>query len=197
MTIIGDVHGLVDRYWKLLHRIEGPTVQLGDFGFRQQHLWHLAHVDHVMHRVLFGNHDYYPMLHNQHSLGNWLLEEGILYVRGARSVDRYQRTEGVDWWAAEELDHLQCTDLVDFVELSKRGSGIRAVVSHDCPQSVTESVFGFSQKSRTGQVLQRVLEIAAPRLWVFGHHHESVDVQLDGTRFRGLAELEPFELPGT
>jgi len=143
MTIIGDVHGLVDR------------------------------------------------------LGNWLLEEGILYVRGAFSIDRAHRTEGVDWWRDEELDLRQCHDLIDFVGVSKRGSGIRAVVSHDCPQSVNEHVFGHSEKSRTGQVLQRVLEICTPKLWVFGHHHRSVCETIGGTTFRCLDELEAYTIPGT
>lgn len=191
MTIIGDVHGQVDRYWKLIQGLQGSSVQLGDFGFRREHLWHLAHVDGSKHRILFGNHDFYPLLHHTHSLGNWWLEDGVLYVRGARSVDRMLRTEGVDWWADEELDYAQFDALLGFA-LANRP---QLIVSHDCPQGVNRNVFGHEEKSRTGQALQRLLEICEPRLWVFGHHHRSVDVTLDGTRFKCLAELEPFELP--
>lgn len=190
MTIIGDVHGLVDSYNKLLQKIDGPSVQLGDFGFRKEHMWHLANVEPMMHRVLFGNHDYYPMLHQKHSMGNWLLEDGILYVRGARSIDRALRAEGKDWWPEEELSYVQCQELIDFVGICKRGSGIRAVVSHDCPQMVTEQVFGHTEKSRTGQVLDEVWRIARPQRWVYGHHHRSRVDMISGTQFQCLAELE-------
>jgi hypothetical protein len=141
--------------------------------------------------VLFGNHDHYPMLHNQHSLGDWSLDDDVLYVRGARSVDRAVRTEGVDWWANEELEYKQFQVLIDFAHSRKP----RMIVSHDCPQSVTETVFGHSGKSITGQGLQRLLEVCAPALWVFGHHHRSVDVTIGGTRFKCLNELECFQLP--
>jgi Icc-related predicted phosphoesterase len=33
-----------------------------------------------------------------------------------------------------------------------------------------------------------------PKLWVFGHHHQSKDVQINGTRFVCLNELETMTL---
>lgn len=190
MTIIGDVHGLVDRYWKILQKLKGPSVQLGDFGFREQHEWHRKHVDARKHRVLFGNHDHYPMLHAPHSLGNWHLENGVLYLRGARSIDREHRIEGQDWWPEEELTYAEGGALLDWLPAQE----VRAVVSHDCPQYVMEALFGHREKSRTGQLLDAVWKMARPQLWVFGHHHQSRSEELDGTRFRCLAELEVLEL---
>lgn len=191
LTLIGDVHGKVNEYWKLVtHQVKGKSVQVGDFGFKEAHEWHRLNIDARQHKVLFGNHDYYPMLYAAHSLWDHKLEGDVLFVRGAHSVDRDERVEGVDWWPEEELSYLHCDRLLR----SLLGEDVRVVVSHDCPQSVLRPLFGISGKSRTGQLLDAILEQHRPELWVFGHHHKSKNEVLDGVRFRCLAELEMMEL---
>lgn len=192
ITFIGDVHGRVDAYWKLLHKLPGRTVQLGDFGFRRQHQWHLGHVESPRHRVLFGNHDDTKFLGAAHSMGHWKLEDGVFYIRGAHSIDYRNRTVGVDLWEDEELSYAQGKELLErYMTLDQTP---RVVASHECPQTVAELLFGCTLKTRTGQLLQHLWLYRPPALWVFGHHHRDVDVVLAGTRFICLNELSHHTL---
>lgn len=191
MLLIGDVHGHLDRFQEKLIGVP-QSIQLGDFGFRHQHEWHLAHYDPTQHRVLFGNHDYYPGLHWAHSLGNhtYLPEYRLFAVRGADSIDRDRRTQGLNWWPQEELTYAQGLEALDAYEAAKP----EIVLSHDCPQSVALKWYGINQPSRTRQLLQVMLEAHQPRLWVFGHHHRSQQQVRNGVQFRCLAELETMLL---
>ena len=192
MLLIGDVHGHLDRFAALLRDSSYPSIQLGDFGFRYQHQWHLASYDSSRHRVLFGNHDYYPGLDWPHSLGNFssLPQYGIFAVRGADSIDRDRRYEGLNWWPEEELTCHQGPDALNAYADARP----EIVLSHDCPHSVALAWFGIHPPSRTRQLLERMLEIHQPRLWIFGHHHHSRQEQRNGTTFRCLNELETLLL---
>lgn len=192
LTLIGDVHGKVNEYWKLVtHQVKGKSVQVGDFGFKESHEWHRLNIDGRQHKVLFGNHDYYPMLYAAHSLGDWHFEDGICYIRGAYSIDKaYRLANNWPWFAEEELDYEQGSALVEQFAMWKP----RVVVSHDCPRSVSQALFSIEDKSMTTNILQACLEAHQPELWVFGHHHKSKSEELDGVRFRCLAELELMEL---
>ena len=43
-------------------------------------------------------------------------------------------------------------------------------------------------------MLQMMLNEHEPELWIFGHHHRSVDQYVNNCRFKCLAELETFEI---
>lgn len=192
ILIIGDVHGKVEEY---SHLIEGreESIQLGDFGFKKEHDWFIANVaGRGLHRILFGNHDYIPNLFEDYSLGNYscLLSGQVFAIRGADSIDKRSRIVGRDWWPEEEID----LRIWDAIIGSYRHWRPRVVLSHDCPQSVREQLFGIVQSSRTSQGLQACLDIHRPELWVFGHHHRSLSETIDGTTFRCLAELETMEI---
>jgi Icc-related predicted phosphoesterase len=111
-------------------------------------------------------------------------------VRGAESIDKHIRIEGLDWFANEELSYSE--QLEAFDEYIKVKPEI--VVSHDCPQSVMEKLFGYPEKSQTRTMLEMMFQEHQPQLWVFGHHHRSKDVQINGTRFVCLNELETMTL---
>ena len=67
LLIIGDVHGKVNEYWKILQKWDKRhcSIQVGDFGFKKQHEWHLKNIDFSQHQINFGNHDDYSFLHEQ------------------------------------------------------------------------------------------------------------------------------------
>ena len=46
LLIIGDVHGKVNEYYKLLQKHKGVSIQVGDFGFKKEHKWHLNLIKH-------------------------------------------------------------------------------------------------------------------------------------------------------
>ena len=190
IAIIGDVHGKINAFFKLMQKHKPKhTVQIGDFGFKEDHEWFIKNMPKKFegtHKVLLGNHDDTHYKHYPHSLGDYGVYEGIFFVRGARSIDRHLRIEGRDWWRDEELEtseQLRCLDL--YFETKPR-----IVISHDAPQVACRDMFGIENESSTSKFLQALFEIHKPEAWYFGHHHISKTQEIEGTRFQCLAELE-------
>ncbi len=185
MYFIGDVHGKYQEYNKIIQQYS-PTIQVGDFGFDYSIL---DGVDPSQHRILGGNHDNYDKIHKcPHYLGDYGLYRNIFFVRGANSIDRHLRTEGVDWWRQEELTYLKLQDTLEQYQQSKP----KIVVTHDCPTIVTQFLVRGCIPSRTDQFLQCLFDIHQPELWIFGHYHIRADNILNGTRFICLEELGVF-----
>jgi predicted phosphodiesterase len=196
IIVIGDVHCKIKKYHEIISSCE-KSIQVGDFGFREEWDWLEENVS-AEHKINMGNHDYIPYLNKPHSLGNWSYENGIFTVRGANSVDIHKRTEGIDWFPNEEINYQETNEVFDnYIEIKPE-----IMITHDCPSSVAEILFGFPTsginkevfKSHTRELLQGLFEIHQPRIHIFGHHHKSRDMVINGTRFICLAELETFEL---
>ena len=188
MRIIGDVHGKMEHY---LHLIEDVpfSIQLGDMGFSEHYDELLKNVDPTRHRFIPGNHDDYPNL-PPHALGDYgmisLGDFRAFIVRGAFSIDRLRRTEGVNWWLNEELSLLEGSLCLDAYIKAKP----RIVLSHEAPSLL----YPLYSRTRTGELLQFMLEGHRPDLWVFGHHHQSRDQYHLGVRFVCLDELEAVDV---
>ena len=103
MLIIGDIHGRYNTYLHLLKlkadNFEKPTLQLGDFGmgfsavqdFALEEILTDKDKEHSLHKFFRGNHDS-PQRCNESPLylGDWgQHENGIFYVGGGLSIDRY------------------------------------------------------------------------------------------------------------
>jgi len=192
IRLIGDVHGLISLYARLIEDVS-HSIQLGDMGFRESYrqLGECG-VDPTRHRFVPGNHDEYPHL-PPHALGDWgpaaLAGFGFFYVRGALSVDRAWRTEGMTWWPQEELTEEQGSEALS----AYRSARPDIVLSHDCPASVLSLFLTNPMKvdpSPTGALLQGLLEAHRPRMWVFAHHHRTHQCEVAGTRFICLGELD-------
>ncbi len=199
LTIIGDVHGKVEHYKQIIDNCEF-SICVGDFGFKKEWEWlsnYLNELDHCKrefqsHWVNMGNHDYLPWLYSSYSTKNttYFNNESIFTIRGADSIDKHLRREGTDWFPNEELNYQEQLEAFDFYSKVKP----KIVISHDCPQSVMERLFGYPEKSQTRQMLQAMFEEHQPDLWVFGHHHKSKDEMINGTRFVCLSELETLTI---
>lgn len=191
-VIIGDVHGKYYAYWEILKNCGNKynTIQVGDFGFKEEQEWHLKNVNNARHKINFGNHDDYTYLNHAHSLKNYSFANGIFTVRGAFSTDRWKRDEGVDWFANEELTYGEMIDALNvYCDIKPE-----IMVTHDCPHEVREHLFNIKDKSTTSNGLQAMFEIHQPRLWIFGHHHVSKNEVINGTRFICLSELETLAI---
>jgi len=191
MIIIGDVHGKVHAYQNIIKKYN-ESICVGDFGFKNEWDWHSRNV-YGSHDINMGNHDYIPYLNTHHaSTGNWNYypTSGIFTVRGAWSIDRVYRTEGIDWFDNEELSYPEGLVVFD----KYREIRPKIVVSHDCPHSIRHSFFGITDKSNTSNLLQALFEEHQPELWIFGHYHKSRDSIIKGTRFICLEELQTFEI---
>lgn len=189
IRIIGDVHGKTGEYHRKIWFHEGPSIQVGDFGFQREHRWHLNTID-LRHKINFGNHDDYNFLDSPHSLGNFSLYHGVFTVRGANSIDKQYRRKEIDWFEQEQLTYQEGIEVYDEYERVKPS----VVVSHDCPQSIKQALFGYTEKTSTNLLLQHLLDIHTPDLWIFGHHHRSKNVNIKGCNFICLKELEHYDV---
>ena len=191
VRIIGDVHGQHGRYVELIKKPK-YSVQLGDMNFNYSQF---VHIDPTKHVFIPGNHDNYEAL-PCHALpgdfGTYSVAElnfDFFYIRGAYSVDKKWRTQGLTWWPQEEISWASCNKLINTVkELQPR-----VILSHDCPSVCHEyGVVTNDLKlgcSKTTAVMDAVWDECAPSLWLFGHHHNDWERTLDGTRFICLNEL--------
>ena len=193
MLLIGDVHGKIDSYWKILQTPEyqnEKSIQLGDFGFKKQHMWHIRNVDNSRHKVLFGNHDDYSFVNCNHSLGHYGVYEDIFFIRGAFSIDRAYRMDGIDWWPEEEMSWKDWNSCIDLFQKVKP----RIVISHDCPAVARKEMWKIYDKSITSEGLQACLEMHQPDKWFYGHHHYSKTSIIENVSFQCLAELEVVQI---
>lgn len=189
LTFIGDVHGKVEQYHQIT-RDHKFTMCAGDFGWKQHWEYHRKFIG-TTHWVNPGNHDYDGAYNDQHysmSTGNfkYFRHIDVFTVRGADSIDKHLRIEGIDWFSNEELNYQEQLEAFDAYVAAKP----RIMLTHDCPQSVMTELFGYPEKSQTRTMLEMMFQEHKPELWVFGHHHKSIKKTILGTEFVCLDELE-------
>jgi len=192
ITFIGDVHGKLEQYKQIIDNCKF-SVCVGDFGFKKEWDWYRKNIDQSYHLINPGNHDFIPYIHTVDGCtGNFYCNyrRSYMTIRGAESIDKHLRQEGVDWFTNEELNYTEQLEAFDRYSQFKP----KIMVTHDCPQVVMEQLFGYPEKSQTRTMLQHMFEFHQPDLWVFGHHHKSKDVVINGTRFVCLAELETLTI---
>lgn len=195
MLIIGDVHGKIDEYENIIYNAnlqDKQTIQIGDFGFKREHDWHLNNINSNKHKILFGNHDYYPYLKCEHSLGNHKIINyenfNILLIRGAYSIDWIWRTVGVSWFYEEELSVSEFNEVFDALD-----NKIDIIISHEGPHSFINDKFGY-ESNKTSKIFDIILDAYNPKLWILGHHHVSYKNKFKNTEFIILDELEVLDL---
>ena len=201
MRFIGDVHGKWDRYKRILKNSPCPTIQVGDMGvgFRDWHGEMRSNAPYDLmkegkHRFIRGNHDN-PGVCRNHS--QWIadghIENGMMFIGGAFSIDWQYRLEGMSWWRDEELSITELNELLGKYEKEKP----EVMVTHDCPETIAALMspqYHCEFPSRTRQALNGMLEIHRPKVWLFGHWHRSFDGTVNGTRFLCLNELEVMDV---
>lgn len=197
MIFIGDVHGKISSYKKLLSRHE-ETIQVGDMGIGfdnnvDDELFKLLETGEGYHCFIRGNHDDPNKVKKFKK--SWIYdgyyENDMMFIGGASSIDAGRRTEGVNWWREEEICVSEFYRLTDEYIFSRP----KIMVTHECPQSIAESMKPIAKvKSRTRQAFQSMFEFWQPDLWVFGHHHTHFDQKIDGCQFVCLDELETFSI---
>ncbi len=188
---IGDLHG-EPGFPCYAEAIQSPlpTIQVGDFGQG----FGTPPPRRAKDRYIRGNHDDPTLCRaDPHWIPDGTLDNGVLYVGGAASRDRANRVEGRDWWRDEEIDLANWDSILTRHHTHRP----RVVVSHDCPESIRDTLFpghADERATRTRQGLQAMLELHDPKSWIFGHWHESRDTVINGTRYIALGINETREL---
>ena len=116
ILIAGDLHGKWAAYTDIL-RSKQPTrsIQVGDFGWGFSPNSILQDRIHAVltktpgdHQYFRGNHDD-PVACANHEFClpdvHYEADTGIMWCAGANSIDAAYRTEGLDWWADEDLSY--------------------------------------------------------------------------------------------
>ena len=197
IRFIGDIHGKWNEYVSLLDCER--SVQVGDFGMGFAN--HDSDMADAMfdifpgeHRFIRGNHDSPDECRKStHWIDDGTIEDGIMYIGGASSIDRAWRTAGVDWWHDEELSYEELYQVAEVYAQAKPN----ILVTHECPEfwatvAMIPLVRGNTNfPSRTRVVLDEMYAAHRPKLHIFGHWHHNLNYvdKGTGTHFVCLNEL--------
>ena len=201
MTFLGDVHGKMKTYEHMLRRFTEPTIQVGDMGigFRDKGKDLTTKDLEDKDKWIHGNHDDPTLCAKEKGyLGRYgVTPEGIFFMSGAFSVDAFYRRSGIDWWFNEQLNIQELDEAIELYKKTKPD----IVATHDCPRSLYPFMLqkigkpnGPLYENSTCHALEAMFSFHQPKVWVFGHWHESVDEMIGTTRFICLNELEPVTL---
>ncbi len=195
MILIGDTHGKVNQYWKLIQKNKKEdSIQVGDFGFLSQHNWFRNNLNTIQHNICFGNHDWLPFVNEQYSCGDtkYYPEQNLCTIRGGYSYDKHLRTIGIDWFPDEEMEYSRLKEVIEEIIAIKP----KIIVSHTCPKKIALELFKYPHQdpSITEQAMQFLFEDYQPEFWIFGHHHRSVNKVINNTNFICLKELEIYKI---
>ena len=196
---IGDIHGKMLPYLRLLEDCD-KSIQLGDFGVGFGTRGAPDYIDDQIelmegnHRFIRGNHDDpFKCTKSRYWIKDGTIEDDIMFLGGAWSIDHQWRTMGVDIQEDEELSVTELDTFIGWYDTVRP----RVMVTHTAPINIPAGPMGFrifNNGSRTEIALQAMLETHRPDLWIFGHWHQNFDRTLDGTRFICLNELEHIDL---
>lgn len=89
----------------------------------------------------------------------------VLFMGGANSIDKKQRTLGDDWFPDEVITQRQVMELPDVK--------IDIVISHTCPEEFLPKleINGFDDNDPSRKALSYILDRYHPSMWFFGHWH--------------------------
>lgn len=162
MFLLGDVHGEKSLFNSFLNSQEKICLQLGDFGFcwesddlqkcKFMNLFEKNYPNKMILTIL-GNHENYELIKRfpivpimggkarRMRANIYALERGEVFeiegynclaLGGADSLDRYSRTEGVDWWRDEGVNLKNISMAIKNVH-RKAGGHVDFVFTHCLP----------------------------------------------------------------
>jgi predicted phosphodiesterase len=200
-VIVGDLHGnfSIIPYLKKRYADCDEIIVAGDFGLgfhRDDEARKLAEDETgPLVRFIRGNHDNVEVCRTFTDGGiRWIpdgtLENGILYVGGAWSIDYQMRTPGLNWWYNEELNEVEWEEI--FKSLEGRFEEVHTVISHDLPQRVSHMVLPAHKPvlpTRTAAYLDMLWNrLPNVRLWIFGHYHTYHNFEYNGVNMMCLPD---------
>lgn len=112
---------------------------------------------------------------------------------GAKSIDRYRRIEGLDWFPEEETNYAE----IDFAlsNLEKVGKSVDYILTHDCSFSALEylcKIYNFLPDNTShNRFFEEIKNTVNFKMWFFGHYHKDIIVKGDKERclFKEVIDL--------
>jgi hypothetical protein len=199
VTFIGDVHGMFEKYQRLLLRFMEPTVQIGDMGVGFPTKMGESQVPALDPKDQWfdGNHDKLSVCkEHPNYLGRFGMHPlGFFWSGGAFSVDAFYRRAGIDWWPSEQMSRPEMEEALQLYADEKPD----LVVSHDCPRLCYDHMMKMIGKEQgpyyensNAFYLDSLFKTRKPKLWLFGHWHVHANFEIDGTKFVCIPELGHF-----
>lgn len=106
----------------------------------------------------------------------------ILFMGGANSIDKHLRTVGIDWFPEETIKYSDFENLPD--------DDIDIFITHTCPSELVEKLkLRYYSKDRepSNIALSGLWDIYKPKLWIFGHWHQYLEIEMNNTQFYCLS----------
>ena len=212
--ILGDIHGNFDELQYFIYKnTPDIIIQCGDLGifpysdglygilYKKQYKFNIP-VGSTKMYFCPGNHedwDYLDSLTNNEIFPNvFYMKKGsiltinnktILFMGGADSVDKKERTIKLDWFPQEIITEKDIYENIPDVKID-------VVISHTCPEIVFPIVnnkfFGsctkYNDPSRLA--LDYIFETYRPKEWYFGHFHQNIQFTYEGCRFKLLNMID-------
>ena len=102
--------------------------------------------------------------------------DGVLFIGGAKSIDKLYRTHGLDWFPEENISHPEMTQILEAIE-AYGPENIHTVITHEAAEGfdVREACLLTGGKlfiDSNMKFLREVLHTVAPDRWFFGHYHK-------------------------
>jgi hypothetical protein len=202
--LIGDIHGRIDEYLKLLASLPpgSRSIALGDLYLGRPGV-HLPELP-PEHEFLRGNHDD-PKLCRElpNYLGDfgYLPDDELFFVSGAQTASWRVLGNSKYWYADEEMSDSALNDAIAIYKDTRP----KIVISHTAPSEAAKEILKdlngsyFLSKhgdaeSRTSRALQEMFEAHRPSMWYFGRFHINREFSIGETKFHCLAEMAGFEV---
>lgn len=177
---VGDIHEQIEVLKEIKEKFPYmKIIQVGDYGigFQSPEWDDAADKFNLSNDIRFirGNHDSPDQCKRMKSwIPDGYIEDGIMFVGGAWSIDQGNRILGVSWWPDEELSDREFDVIVEKYLDEKPD----IMITHDCPYDVAFTFFSrirYIQRTRTSGWFEYMFEMHQPKAWFFGHWHEKHD----------------------
>lgn len=195
VKFLGDLHG--DRIYGN-ETFQTNMIQIGDLDLYGYDYWQSEG------RRFFidGNHDNFNELpinaekpqeikENLIYIPRGFVSGKVMFFGGADSIDKnfrlsheqaYPRLAGKTWYYQESITDEQ----IDRAKADERE--IDVMVAHDLPDFVTrkmcdDGILGKFLDMASGRQLTRLFQYKMPKLWICGHFHLELDIEMHGCRF--------------
>ena len=107
---------------------------------------------------------------------------------GARSVDKYLRTMGVDWWPEEMPSKDEMWTAIHNLEAC--GNKVDIIVTHCAPADIVGEMFGIYDTDDCTSFLRLIQHTVDFKDWYFGHYHVDMDLDQYHARYQVIDEVK-------